>query len=112
MYRDSSEWISSRIRAAERDPNGPFADAGSAMKRLLSAGVPEEDIKSIARDIACSAIFAALSTLDERGDPTIKAPGWMLIETDVHGESTGRSIDNLHASLLWADPSGRKGSPK
>jgi hypothetical protein len=112
VYRDSSEWISSRIRAAEREPNGPFADAGFAMKRLLNAGVPEEEIKSIARDVACSAIFATLSTLDEMGDPDIEAPGWMLVETNRHGEATGRSLDDLHASLLSADPSGREGRPR
>ncbi len=113
-WRDSPHWIPNMIRAAEVDPTDYFADAGQALKRLIAAGVREEDIKSIARFVAYETTFGVLVTLDDGCDPDSleEGPGWALMETDAEGNLTGRQIDGLHESILSLDPSGREGRPR
>ena len=86
-------WIDNAIRAAERKPDGPFADAGPALTRLLAAGAARRDLSVIARFAAYEAVFGTLYALS---DPGVE----------------GGDVEILHESLLSADPSGREGRPR
>lgn len=110
-WRDhSSEWVSRMASTAEEDPNGYFADAGLALKRIQEAGVNSEDLGRVARCVAYESIFSVLNRIDEGGDPEAEdAPGWALAEVDPNGEGTGRVVVGLHEDLLSLDPSGREG---
>lgn len=112
-WRDDPIWIDNLIREAEANPNGPFADAGLALRRLLNAGANRRDIGTIARFVAYESVFSVVHTLDEGSDPEHEGqlPGWALIERDALGEPTGRAIRALHEDLPTLDPSGREGRP-
>jgi hypothetical protein len=68
----------------------PFAEVGSALKRLLAKGVDRRDLCVIARFANYEAVFSLLYMLDDPG-----------VDDD----------DNkmMHEELLTADPSGREG---
>ena len=110
-WRDKSgEWVSRMTSTAEEDPNGYFADAGLALKRMKEAGVNSDDLGRVARCVAYESIFSVLNRIDEGGDPEAEdAPGWALAEVDANGEGTGRVVGGLHEDLLSLDPSGREG---
>jgi hypothetical protein len=86
-------------------------DAIPAARRLLAAGAAAADLQTLARAAAYEAAFATVSIIDECCDPDLDGslPCWCLQETDGDGECTGRSVDGLHESLLWMDPSGNEG---
>jgi hypothetical protein len=81
------------IANSARDPNGPFADAGPAMERILATGASRGDLSIVLRSTAYDAVFSTLYALD---DP---------------GVADGESVLMLHEELLTADPSGREGRP-
>jgi hypothetical protein len=85
-------WIDNVIRESERRPDAPFADYGSALKRLLDLGASRRDLSLLARAISYEATFSALYALSDPG----------VEDCDVEG---------LHESLLSADPSGMEGRP-
>lgn len=80
------------VQDSERSPNGPFADHGRAIARLLALGADPVDIQRIQRAAAYDAVFATLYALDDPG----------VDDGDVF---------MLHEELLTADPSGRDGRP-
>lgn len=110
-----TEWIDRPIRAAERDPNGSFADAGVAIKHLLALGGTREELASIARMVAYETAFSVVNRIDEGVDSDYTSdegyPTWDLREIGPDDLPTGRSIDGLHEDLLTMDPSGREGRP-
>ena len=81
-----------KMALAKHRPDGPFADTGPAIERLLTLGASPRDICLIQRDAAYEAVFQTLYALD---DP---------------GVDDG-NVFMLHESLLTADPSGREGRP-
>jgi hypothetical protein len=107
----AADWIGRHIKFEEDDPNGYFADAGAALKRMKEAGISEDDIASVARMVAYETAFSVTYLLDYGCDEDAPKhmPGWGLFETDEKGDSTGRDMDGLHESILSADPSGREG---
>ena len=111
------DWIQAEIASAEREPGGPFADAGFALQRLLSAGSAREDIGRVARSVAYSVVFDLLYHIDYGRDQDLSDdyPGWALMETEaLDGEEptlTGRDVGGLHEDILSMDPSGREGRP-
>ncbi|HEX8219314.1 MAG TPA: hypothetical protein VF914_08885 [Chloroflexia bacterium] len=110
----NSQVIMPRLAAeSEKDPEGHFADAGRAVKRMLQAGISPEDIGRVARLVSYDTAFAVLEIIDEGGYPEADdtMPGWSLVETKSNGEYTGRHIGSLHESLLGLDPKGREGRP-
>jgi len=93
-WRDDLVWIDNLIAEAIRDPDGQFADAGMALKRLKDLGADPRDLGLIARFIAYEAVFSVVHTLDEGYDPEHEEnlPGWALLERDTVGHVTvGRS---------------------
>jgi len=85
-------WIDNSIRASERQPNAPFADIGSIIKRLLALGATRRELSLLNRAAAYEGVFGTLYAL---GDPGID----------------NNEIEMLHESLLGADPSGKEGRP-
>ncbi|MGO8999372.1 MAG: hypothetical protein ACLQVI_39100 [Polyangiaceae bacterium] len=85
-------WIDAAISSSARAPDGPFADLGPALRRLLAAGASRRDLCLLARHARYEATFELLYMLDDPG-----------VDAD----------DNkmLHEELLGADPSGREGRP-
>jgi hypothetical protein len=109
-------WVETSVADATTDPDGMFADAGLAMRRMLDLGVDAADIGRLARAVAYGAAYAVVQTIDDGHDPVVAAPGapdapsWALIET--RGDRlTGRALGALHQDLLAADPTGREGRP-
>jgi hypothetical protein len=86
-------WIDNVIRESQRNPNGPFADVGAALDRLLRAGASRQDLSVIARGAAYEAVFGTLYLLSDPG-------------------VDDNQIEMLHESLLSADPSGKEGRPQ
>jgi hypothetical protein len=107
----SEEWIERVIKAYSK-PNGQFADAGHALRKMIEAGVPAADLGALARMIAFETAFGILNRIDEGYDHAAgdDAPGWILMETDASGTPTGRTVGGLHESLLSLDPT--EGEPK
>lgn len=107
----TEEWVHRQIAAAEKSPNGHFADAGAALKRMVEAGVAANDIASLVRMVAYETAFNVMHLIDEGHDAEAseQSPGWILMETNTSGEITGRDVGGLHESLLTMDPSGREG---
>lgn len=114
-WRQDTEWLGRSVGAAEREPNGMFADAGLAIKRLLALGATREELASIARMVAYDTAFGVVYRIDacEDADYNTDAgyPAWTLSEMGRDGLPTGRSIGGLHEDLLTMDPSGREGRP-
>ncbi|MEV5751523.1 hypothetical protein AB0L00_27185 [Actinoallomurus sp. NPDC052308] len=85
-------------------------DGIAAARRLLDAGADRADVVTLARRAACDAAFAVLYALDvpnhDLDDDSL--PAWSLRETTGDTEEPGRHMDDLHAELLSADPSGRQ----
>jgi hypothetical protein len=81
------------VRNCRRDPNGPFADTGQAIERLLAAGVPSRDLRLVLRGVAYEAVFGTLYALS---DP---------------GAEADEDVGTLYEDLLTADPSGMEGRP-
>ncbi len=115
-WRQHTEWIDRSIHAAERDPNGSFADAGVAIRHMLALGGTREELASIARMVAHETAFSVLQRIDEGVDWDYTAdqgyPTWELRGIGPDDLPTGRSIDGLHEDLLTMDPSGREGRPE
>jgi hypothetical protein len=88
----AGHWIDGVIKSAEKNPDEPFADLGSVLKRLQSVGATKEELSSIACFAAYEASFGLLYMF---GDPGVD-----------EGEA-----DMMHESLLSADPSGKEGRP-
>jgi len=80
------------VRSSRRDANGPFADTGPAIERIIAAGASSSDLCLVLRAAAYEAVFATLYSL---GDPGVD----------------GDDVFMLHEELLTADPSGMEGRP-
>jgi hypothetical protein len=106
-----ADWIARHIKFDDDDPDGYFADAGAALKRMKRAGISEQDIASVARMVAYETAFSVAYLMDYGCDEEAPKhmPGWGLFETDQNGDSTGRDMNGLHESILGADPSGLEG---
>ena len=81
------------IANCRRDPDGPFAEAGRALERLLATGVSARDVCHVLRCVAYEAVFGTLFALS---DP---------------GVDENEDIGTLYEELLTADPSGMEGRP-
>jgi hypothetical protein len=113
-WTDDTNWIQDMIGRAERQPTGLFADAGDALRRLMSLGATQEDLGRLARYFAYSTVFGTLNTIDSGADAEVddEYPGWTLMETTGPEEAvTGRFAGGLHESVLSMDPTGREGRP-
>ncbi len=121
-YRKELSWIQRAMNEAEKTPSTPFADAGAALQRMLNIGVPADDIGTLARFIAYTAVFDLLYVLDFgchtelfyqlRDKDRDCLPGWVLMEKDLLEEVlSGREIGSLHESVLGAGPTGQEGRP-
>lgn len=53
---------------SKRQPEGPFAEVGAAIERVLAAGVSAEDLCLINRSAAYEAVFGTLYAI---GDPGV-----------------------------------------
>lgn len=106
--------IEATIKAHERHPKEPFADAGPALRRMTEAGVDPADIAAFARMIAYDATCGILNLIDDglADDAAGEGPGWVLMEAGSNGRLTGRVVGHLNESILAADPSGREGRPR
>ncbi len=83
-------WIDSAVAEAQARPDGPFADAGQALARLLASGAGHRDVGLVVRAAVYEAVFSLLYMLNDPG-------------------VDGNEVFMLHESLLSADPSGREG---
>jgi len=119
VHAEGASWIQPCVDEARRHPNGPFANSGEAIRRMVEAEVDPDDIARLARMVAYEAVFSALYAIDlgeaelpGDGSGLPGLPGWTLMETDRDtGAPTGRLLGGLHESLLSLDPSGHEGCP-
>ncbi|MCB1560275.1 MAG: hypothetical protein KDI75_04150 [Xanthomonadales bacterium] len=82
--------LQANVAEARRHPEGPFADAGFAVERLLASGVDPNDVCLAMRQAVYEATFSTLYAL---GDPGVD-------DDDVF---------MLFEELLTSDPSGLEG---
>lgn len=85
-------WIDSAIEASQKQPSGPFGDAGPVLKRLLSLGASRRDLSLLYRMASYEAVF---DTLYKMADPGIKPDDAAMLFED----------------LLGSDPSGLDAGP-
>ncbi len=74
---------------------------------LRRAGVDTESLRAIARRVAYETALGVVVALDRVDADDFTEPGWVLMEADENGASTGRDLVGLHESFHDADPSGR-----
>jgi hypothetical protein len=57
-------------------------------------------------------VFTAVLVIDEGHDPEAPkgCPGWLMMETDLDGNPTGREVGGLHENFESMDPSGQEGA--
>jgi hypothetical protein len=114
LDEDNVSWIDAEIKAAERDPVGPYAGVGAALKRALEAGVARQDLTDIARGIQAQTLFQICYLLDDPSfsEPELENFAWGLFEVDEEDNPIGSRIGSLHESVLETDPSGREMRPR
>lgn len=109
-----TSWIDAYIGAAERDPDGPGAGAGHALKRLCSAGASREDLAELVRVMQFEVLFGFAYLLSDAEAPAYPqgAPhiDWRLFRLDEDGKPVS-GIDSLHESVLETDPTGNEMRP-
>ena len=98
--------------------NGPLGDYGEVVRRMLAAGVSEQDIARFARLTSYEAVFGILYHLS---DPNSSYEGFTddqpklywggLQAFDGTTDSPVGDLVGLYESLLSADPSGREMCP-
>lgn len=94
-------WINACKGEPQKNLYAPFPDVGSALTRMLEAGISTADIAAVARMTAYATAWDILHQIDSGSDPDSEgAPGWVLIETDPNGEQTGRDLGGLHEDML------------
>lgn len=86
------KWVKRWIDDASDSPDGPFADVGAVLKRMIDSGVSAKDLAIVARGIRYETCFEFAEQLEEAD-----------FEPD--------EISGMHESLLMADPSGMEGRP-
>src|SRR5262249_41890369 len=109
-------WIDSLIDQSERHPRDPGSGAGSALKRMLGAGVAREDLTELVREMQW--VFLA-NLAYQLSDPSVvdypseELPrvNWKLFEVNEDDEPL-HPIGMLHESVLDTDPTGREMRPK
>ena len=88
----NEDWIDKEIEMSQRYPNGPFADTGPTVARLLELGATRRELSLLMRTGEYNGIFDVLYALD-------RVP-------EVIPEVVGISLE-----LLQFDPSGLEGRP-
>ena len=106
-------WIEQDVASAERDPQAPYAGAGSALKRLRALGAADADITDLVRGKQAELLFSLCSLLD---DPTVddvvdQDIFWALVQVTDAGDVLA-TISALHESVLETDPTGREMRPR
>jgi hypothetical protein len=106
-------WIDREIQHSQRDPEGPGAELGNALARLLKSGARREDLAEVARTMQWQLLHGLCYQLSDPSieEPELSAVGWRLFEVDEQGR-IGRPIEGLHESVLETDPAGREMRPK
>jgi hypothetical protein len=82
------------VERAKQRPDEPFADAGAAIERILTAGAARRDLCLVLRYATYGGIFDALYEIDPEG-----------AGVDC------KDLAGLYELLLSADPSGMEGRP-
>ena len=114
VVRDrDTDWVQAAIRHAERDPDGPYAGVGQALRRCLAKGVPAEDLTEIVRGNQAELLFQFCYLLDDPAFPEeeLGELAWGLFQVDEEGRPTPTRIQSLYESVLETDPAGRKMRP-
>src|SRR3954470_5324816 len=113
---EKTAWVQNVARIPRT--NGPLGDYGEVIRRILAAGVSEQDIARLARIVSYEAVFRVLYYL---GDPNAAYEGFTdeqlklywggLQAFDAATDSPVGELAGLHESLLSADPTGREMRP-
>jgi len=94
--------LSGEVAEAQKKPESSFSETGRALKRMIDAGIPLDDVGRVVKSVAFESTFNVLNLIDESADPDAEdddLPGWTLIETEAEGDATGRLIVGLHEDL-------------
>lgn len=107
-------WIEHQVQASERNPSGPYASVGKALKRSLEKGATHQDLTEIARGLQAELLFQLCYLLDDPGfaERELQKFGWGLFQVDSDDNPISPRIGNLHESVLETDPTGREMRPK
>lgn len=112
----SDHWIDNVIRQSERKPNGPCSGAGTALKRMLAAGISRQDITDLVRAMQYETLFGLCYQLSDSGvveypSDSLPQVHWSLTQVTEEGERIGE-ISGLHENVLSLDPTGREMRPR
>src|SRR5579862_6170790 len=91
---------------------------GRSIGAVLAAGVAPADLTRIVRQAQVDLLFEICQLLDRSDHGIEDLQGkiaenveWRVCEYDGVNESVGRPMQDLHASVLQYDPTGREGEP-
>jgi hypothetical protein len=91
---------------------------GKAVAAVLAAGVDPADLTRIVRQAQIALLYEVCQLLDrsDHGIEDLQAQisenvEWRVCEYDGERETVGRPMQDLHASVMHYDPTGREGEP-
>lgn len=102
-WRNASVYWARKTKGKQgKQTYSSFPGADEAACRMLAAGISIEDIESVVNAVAYSVAWEFVDTIDNGCNPhaPVGVPGWVLVETDLNGEPTGRVLDGLHEDIL------------
>jgi hypothetical protein len=114
LDEDNIKWIEGEIQNTEKNPSGPYAGVGSALKHAIAKGVSPQDLTDIARGIQAQMLFQICYLLDDPSfsEPELQDFSWGLFEVDEEDNPIQPRIGGLHESVLETDPTGREMRPR
>lgn len=108
---DDASWMDAFIAVAEKQPNGPYAGVGHALRSLRARGATNEELTDLVRGMQAELLFSFCYLLSDPGDLEVEDVGWALVQVDRSGK-VGDGIECLHESVLEMDPTGREMRPR
>lgn len=108
------DWIQNQMKESDRNPGGPYAGVGSALKRCLSKGISPQDLTDIVRGTQAEMLFQLTYLLDDPGfsEPELANFAWGLFQVDENDNPIPPRIGGLYESVLSTDPTGREMRPR
>jgi hypothetical protein len=109
---DDPAWITAEMKAANDDPEAPFAGVGHALARLKANGASDADLTDLVRGMQVNLLSSLCYLLEDPGldgDPEAEDISWALCQITEEGAVP---VNGLHESVLESDPTGREMRPR
>jgi hypothetical protein len=114
ICENDTDWMQLHIQSAEKNPDGPYAGVGHALRRCLDRGASAQDLNDIVRGMQAGLLFSLCYLLDDPSfsEQELNEFAWGLFEVDRDGNPVLPCIGGLHESVLETDPTGREMRPR